>query len=100
LPPSLSQWKETFGDRLSQRTRAVARGLLLAVPLLIVFGGLLVAADAVKAAAKSLGDKNNYGWTTSIEWGGNAAGTVQGKTERGGATLLSMSRGDQSIEQC
>jgi hypothetical protein len=41
------QWKETFSDRLSKRTMAVARGLLLALPLLIVFGGLLVAADAV-----------------------------------------------------
>jgi hypothetical protein len=41
------QWKETFSDRLSKRTMAVARGLLLALPILIVFGGLLVAADAV-----------------------------------------------------
>ncbi|HEY5914400.1 MAG TPA: hypothetical protein VJA21_27740, partial [Verrucomicrobiae bacterium] len=54
--------------------------------------------DAVKAAAKSLGDKDNYSWTTSIEWGGNAVGTVQGKTEKGGATSIAMSRGDQSTE--
>jgi len=41
------QWKETFSDRLSKRTMAVARGLLLALPLLVVFGALFVAADAV-----------------------------------------------------
>jgi hypothetical protein len=41
------QWRETLSDRVSKRTMAVARGLLLALPLLIVFGGLLVAADAV-----------------------------------------------------
>jgi hypothetical protein len=41
------QWREALSDRLSKRTMAVARGLLLALPLLIIFGGLLVAADAV-----------------------------------------------------
>jgi hypothetical protein len=41
------QWRETLSDRVSKRTMAVARGLLLALPLLIVFGSLLGAADAV-----------------------------------------------------
>ncbi len=54
--------------------------------------------DAVKAAAKSLADKSNYSWTTSVEWGGNAVGSWQGKTEKGGATVLTMGRGDQSTE--
>ncbi len=54
--------------------------------------------DAVKSAAKNLGEKSNYSWTTSIEWGGNAVGTVQGKTEKGGPTFVSMSRGDQSTD--
>ncbi len=54
--------------------------------------------DAVKTAAKTLGDKDNYSWTTSIEWGGNAVGTVEGKTEKGGATFLSMGRGDQNTD--
>lgn len=41
------QWRETLSDRVSRRTMAVARGLLIALPLLLVFGSLLVAADAV-----------------------------------------------------
>lgn len=63
----------------------------------------LIAADsdpkeAVKTAAKSLAEKSNYSWTTSIEWGGNAAGTVQGKTEKGGATFVTLGRGDQTTD--
>lgn len=54
--------------------------------------------DAVKAAAKSLGDKSNYSWTTAIEWGGNPVGNVQGKSEKGGATCVTTSRGDQSTD--
>jgi len=54
--------------------------------------------DAVKAAAKNLAEKSNYSWTTSLEWGGNAVGTVQGKTEKGGPTLITMGRGDRSTE--
>ncbi len=65
--------------------------------------GSLIAADsnpkeAVQAAVKSLAEKSNYSWTTSIEWGGNAAGTVQGKTEKGGATFLTMGREDQTTD--
>jgi len=41
------QWKEVQSDRLSRRSLAVGRGVLLSVPLLLIFGGLLVAADAV-----------------------------------------------------
>ncbi|MBZ5514631.1 MAG: DUF4173 domain-containing protein [Acidobacteriia bacterium] len=41
------QWKEVQSDRLSRRTFAVGRGVLLSLPLLLIFGGLLVAADAV-----------------------------------------------------
>ncbi len=54
--------------------------------------------EAVTTAAKSLGEKNNYSWTTSIEWGGNAVGSMNGKTEKGGPTVISMERGDQSVE--
>jgi len=43
------QWREALSDRLSKRTMAVARGLLLALPLLVVFGALFVTADAVFA---------------------------------------------------
>lgn len=40
-------WKEIPHNRWSGHARAVARGLLVAVPLLLLFGGLLAAADAV-----------------------------------------------------
>ena len=54
--------------------------------------------DAVKDAAKSLGEKNTYAWKTTIEFGGDTVGTIEGKTEKGGATHLSMSRGDNGME--
>ena len=42
-----AEWKKLLGDRWSQRAMAVARGVLFAVPCLLVFGGLLMGADAV-----------------------------------------------------
>lgn len=41
------RWREVTGRARSQRVTAVARGLALGVPLLLLFGGLFVAADAV-----------------------------------------------------
>jgi hypothetical protein len=54
--------------------------------------------QAVESAAKELAAKPNYTWTTSIEWGGQNAGTIQGKAQKGGATTLTLSRGDTSME--
>jgi hypothetical protein len=68
----------------------------------LLAGSLLAAdsnpQDAVKDAAKSLGSKDNYSWKTTIEFGGNEVGTIQGKTEKGGATFLAMSRGDNGMD--
>jgi Domain of unknown function (DUF4173) len=41
------RWSELVGRAPSERVAAVARGLALGVPLLLVFGGLFMAADAV-----------------------------------------------------
>jgi len=41
------QWKEVQSDRASGRSFAVGRGVLLSLPLLLIFGALLMAADAV-----------------------------------------------------
>ena len=41
------RWKEVLGRARSERVAAVGRGLTIAVPLLLLFGGLFVAADAV-----------------------------------------------------
>lgn len=54
--------------------------------------------DEVKAAAKRLTDTNNYSWKTSVSWGGQAGGSVDGKTEKAGATILSMSFGNMDTE--
>ncbi|HYF93748.1 MAG TPA: DUF4173 domain-containing protein [Symbiobacteriaceae bacterium] len=43
-------WKELPQGRWSGQTAAVVRGLLIAIPLLLVFGALFVAADAVFAS--------------------------------------------------
>jgi hypothetical protein len=43
------QWKELPQSGWSRRAWELARGLVLAVPLLLVFGGLFMAADAVFA---------------------------------------------------
>jgi hypothetical protein len=41
------RWHEVVGRARSEKVTAVARGLVLGVPLLLLFGGLFVAADAV-----------------------------------------------------
>jgi hypothetical protein len=41
------RWNEVVGRTRSEKVTAVARGLALGVPLLLLFGGLFVAADAV-----------------------------------------------------
>ncbi len=41
------RWNEVVGRTRSEKVTAVARGLVLGVPLLLLFGGLFVAADAV-----------------------------------------------------
>jgi Domain of unknown function (DUF4173) len=40
-------WKEVVGRARSEKVTAVARGVALGIPLLFLFGGLFIAADAV-----------------------------------------------------
>ncbi len=85
-----------------------------ALPLLaclLAASGQLFAADAgpkdeIKAAAKALGDKPNYSWKSNVEnagggggggGGGRMGGPTEGKTEKDGATHLSMTRGENTI---
>jgi len=42
-----AEWKKLLGGRWSQRTMAVVRGVLFALPSLLIFGGLFMGADAV-----------------------------------------------------
>lgn len=82
------------------------RNLLTALACLFVtslFAADSGPADEIKAAAKKLAGKNNYSWKSSTESaGGNAGrgrpGPVEGKTEKDGFTVLSMTRGDNTTE--
>jgi len=67
----------------------------------LLAGSLLAAdsnpQDAVKDAAKSLGEKSNYSWTTTVDLGGDMTGTIEGKAEKGGATTLALSAAGQEL---
>ena len=75
----------------------------------VLLGALLLAAgtlladtkDDVTTAANALAGKANYSWKMTIELGGNSnfkPGPTEGKTEKGGATLISISMQDNTIE--
>jgi hypothetical protein len=70
----------------------------------LLAGSLLAAdsnpKDAVKNAAKKLGAAANYSWKQTIEspGGGFGTGTSDGKTEKAGATVLSLAQMDSTIE--
>jgi hypothetical protein len=42
-----AEWKKLLGNRGSRRAMAVVRGVLFALPCLLIFGGLFMGADAV-----------------------------------------------------
>lgn len=77
---------------------------------LMVLAGVLAAAslmaadsnpkDDVTGAATALGNEPNYSWHTTTEAGGGGfrRGPTDGKTEKGGYTMLSMSFGDNTME--
>ncbi len=55
--------------------------------------------DLVEAAARKLADQTNYAWTSTVATPQAApSGPTQGKTEKGGYTSLTMTRGDNTIE--
>jgi len=73
--------------------------------LALVAGSLLAAnaapKDDVTAAAKKLADKDNYAWKQTSEnagGGGRGGGTYEGKTEKDGYLLLSITMRDNTIE--
>ena len=70
-------------------------GVLCALPLIAA-----EPKDDVKAAVKSLADKPNYTWTSTVKSPGAQfnAGPTTGKTEKGGYTLLSQVNNDQTTE--
>lgn len=77
---------------------------LLILALLSLSTSLLSAADArdkITTAAKQLGDKAGYSWTTSTresDGRGGPLGPIDGKTEKGGVTWLSFVVGGLPVE--
>ena len=69
---------------------------------MVVLAGSLLAADSrdeVRSAARKLAEKDNYSWKTTVETGGNfRPGPSEGKTEKDGYTVLSMSFRDNTTE--
>src|SRR5688572_13607128 len=67
-------------------------------------------ADEVKAAAQKLADKPNYSWTAMVDsaqpqgggqggrGGGRLGGPPEGKTEKGGFTVLAYKMGETTTE--
>ena len=81
------------------------RNTFLSVAATFLAAGALMAADspkdAVTAAAKKLADQANYAWRTTVETSSNARyrpGPTEGKTEKGGFTWISTTRGENTIE--
>src|SRR4051794_17166562 len=72
----------------------------------VLAGSSLVAVaapkDDVTDAAKKLSDAQNYSWKANTEaqgggGGGRMGGPTEGMTEKGGFTVLKMTRGDNEI---
>jgi hypothetical protein len=78
----------------------------LSTLLLFAFSSVsLVAADPkdeIKAAARKLADKQNYSWTATPKSEGDGiaagAGVIEGQTEKGGFTYVTMTVGNNDIE--
>ena len=76
------------------------RNILLAVVTMLSGSSLLLAAtpkEELAQAAKSLGDKPNYSWQTTVEVPEGTPfrpGPTEGKTQKGGPTTVSLSFGD------
>ncbi len=70
--------------------------------MMLLAAGPLMAADSnpkdyVKAAAAALGSAANYSWQTTVDMGANSPfqpGPTDGKTEKDGYTMVTMSFGD------
>ena len=76
--------------------RKIAFGAVVAI------GSIALAApdakDDLSSAAKKLSDASNYSWKTSSEGGGFGGGNQEGKTEKGGVTLITLSFGDNQVQ--
>ena len=70
--------------------------------LLTIAAGSLLADDSspkddITSAAKTLSQKDNYSWKSTMDFG-NFSTTTEGKTDKGGLVALSMTVGDNTRE--
>jgi hypothetical protein len=86
-------------------TKIIMKKNLLLGTMALLAGSLMAAdsspKDDVKNAAAALGSQTNYSWHAAVEspnGGGRFNGPTDGKTEKGGYTYLSMTRGDNTFE--
>lgn len=84
-------------------TSSFMKSTLLAGTLALIAGSLFAAEpkEEIQKAAKALAEKPNYSWKSTVESAGGGArfgGPTTGKTEKGGATHLVMTRGDNTTE--
>jgi hypothetical protein len=76
------------------------RSFLVGCVALVAGSTLAIGApqDDVKAAAQKLSDAASYSWKSTIQTGGNnQPGPTEGKTEKDGFTMVTMTRGDNTI---
>jgi outer membrane lipoprotein-sorting protein len=82
----------------------VLRSLLVGCVALVAGSGIAAAAaqDDVKAAAEKLAAADNYSWKSTVQAaGGNnnrAPGPTEGKAEKDGYIVLTITRGDNTLE--
>jgi hypothetical protein len=81
------------------------RTVLCSTLALVAGSAVLAHADAKEdatAAAQKLGDAQNYSWKQTVESAGGGGGrggfgNMEGKTEKGGVTMTSAQRGDNTV---
>jgi len=54
--------------------------------------------EDVQAAAKKLGDAENYSWKSTVEGGQQRRGPTEGKTQKDGLTMLIIAAGDNTMD--
>jgi hypothetical protein len=75
------------------------RSLLIGCAALVAGSSLAIGApqDDLKAAAQKLSDASSYSWKSTTQNGGNNQGAPsEGKTEKDGFTMITMTRGDNT----
>jgi Domain of unknown function (DUF4173) len=76
------RWNEVAGRARSEKVAAVARGLMIGTPLLLLFGGLFVAADVMfkqllSSAVPSLGSSTVAHFAIVLAWAWAAGGLLR-----------------------